>query len=264
MSFKLEVYQQEFVKIATNYELESIDLHVFEIIDSTNQKVWSLIDLENHFPMAVIALQQTAGKGQWGRTWQSSFGGLYLSVAINVDIPLENSFHLIMASAWGIAKILRIYNIPVSLKWPNDLILQNRKLGGIKIETRTRKENIKYAVIGVGINWTNPVPELGINLQSYWQKQQQQSITCLEQLAAIAISGILFGYQHYLEIGSQQTLINYQKLLTSIGQKVTVNDSPGIVTGITDKGELKVRLQSSSASTELCLSPGQISLGYPQ
>ena len=264
MSFKLEVYQQEFVKIATNYELESIDLHIFEIIPSTNQKIWSLIDLENPLPLAVIALQQTAGKGQWGRTWQSSPGGLYLSVAINTNLPLDDSFHLIMTSAWGIANILRIYNIPVSLKWPNDLILQNRKLGGIKIETRTRTKNIKYAVIGVGINWDNPVPELGINLQSYWQKQQQHSITCLEQLAAIIVSGILFGYQHYLEIGSQQMLANYKKLLTSIGQEVTVNDCPGIVTGVTDKGQLKVRLQSPGASTELSLSPGQISLGYPQ
>ena len=264
MSFNFKIYQQEFAKLAKVYKLESIDLHIFDIIPSTNQKIWSLIDLEYPFPIAVIALQQTAGKGQWGRSWQSSLGGLYLSVAINVDIPLDQSFHLIMTSAWGIAKILRIYNIPIFLKWPNDLILRNHKLGGIKIETRTNKETIKSAVIGVGINWNNPVPELGINLQSYFQTQQQQSITCLEQLTAITISGVLFGYQHYLEIGSQQMLVNYKKLLISMSQEVTVNNSPGIVTGITDKGELQVRLQSSGASIELCLSPGQISLGYPQ
>ncbi len=264
MSFNFKIYQQEFTKLARVYQLEPIDLHIFESIPSTNQKIWSLIDLENPLPIAVIALQQTAGKGQWGRTWQSSLGGLYLSVALNVKLPLDESFHLIMTSAWGIANILRIYNIPVSLKWPNDLILENRKLGGIKIETRTRTENIKYAVIGVGLNWNNPVPELGINLQSYWHKQQQQSITYLEQLTAITISGILFGYQHYLEIGSQKMLANYKKLLTSMGQEVTVNNCPGIVTGVTDKGELKVRLRSSGASTELSLSPGQISLGYPQ
>ena len=267
MSFNLKIYQQEFAKVATVYQLESIDLHIFEIIPSTNQKIWSLIDLETPLPLAVMSLQQTVGKGQWGRTWQSSLGGLYLSVALNVELPLDESFHLIMTSAWGIAKILRIYTIPVFLKWPNDLILQNRKLGGIKIEVRTSKKRIKQAVIGVGINWVNPVPELGINFQSYFQEQQPQSIQsiiCLEQLTAIAISGILFGYQHYLEIGSQQMLANYKKLLTSMGQKVMVNNYPGIVTGVTSKGELKVRLQSLGASTELCLSPGQISLGYPQ
>ncbi|MGK7892444.1 MAG: biotin--[acetyl-CoA-carboxylase] ligase [Xenococcus sp. (in: cyanobacteria)] len=264
MSFNLRIYQQEFTKLATVYQLKPIDLHIFEIIPSTNQKIWSWIDLEKPLPIAVIALEQTAGKGQWSRSWQSSLGGLYLSVAINTDIPLDDSFHLIMASAWGIAKILRIYTIPVSLKWPNDLILQNRKLGGIKIETRTSKKKIKHAVIGVGINWVNPVPELGINLQSHFQGQQPQSITGLEQLTAIAISGILFGYQHYLEVGSQQILANYKKVLTSMGQKVTVNNCPGIVTGVTSKGELKVRLQSLGASTELSLSPGQISLGYPQ
>ena len=263
MSFNLRIYQQEFAKLTTIYQLKPIDLHIFEIIPSTNRKIWSLIDLANPLPMAVIALQQTAGQGQWGRIWQSSLGGLYLSVAIKTNLPVEDSFHLIMASAWGIANILRSYSIPVSLKWPNDLVLQKRKLGGIKIETRTSKENIKYAVIGVGMNWDNPVPELGINLHSYFQKHQQ-SISCLEQLTAMTISGILFGYQHYLEIGEPQMLANYKKLLTSIGQKVTVNGCPGIVTGVTGKGKLKVRLQSSGASTELSLSPGQISLGYSQ
>ena len=264
MSFNLRIYQQEFAKLATVYKLESIDLHIFDIIPSTNQKIWSLIDLENPLPIAVISLQQTAGKGQWGRIWQSSLGGLYLSVAINPNLVLDYSFHLTMAIAWGIANILRIYNIPASIKWPNDLILKKRKLGGIKIETRTSNSKIKYAVIGVGINWINSVPELGINLQSYFQQQQQQSITYLEQLTAITITGILSGYQHYLEIGSQQMLANYKKLLNSIGQKVTFNNCPGIVTGVTDKGELKVRLQSTGASTEIWLSPGQISLGYPQ
>jgi len=262
----LEIYQREFAQLATVYNLDPIDLHVFDIVDSTNRKIWSLIDLTKNqsLPIAVISLQQTAGKGQWGRIWQSSLGGLYLSVAIDINLPLDHSFHIIMASAWGIANILREHNIPVFLKWPNDLILQNRKLGGIKIETRTSQEKIKYAVIGVGINWTNSVPELGINLQSYFPKLQEQSITSLEQLTAITISGILSGYQYYVETGSNQILANYKKILTSIGQKVTVNNCPGVVTDVTDQGKLKVRLQSLGASTEICLSPGQISLGYPQ
>ena len=264
MNFNLKIYQQEFTKLATVYKLESIDLYSFEIISSTNKKIWSLIDFGNSLPIAVISLQQTAGKGQWGRTWQSSLGGLYLSVAMNCDLFLDCSFHLTMATAWGIANLLRTYDIPLSIKWSNDLMLQNRKLGGIKIETRTSHNKIKYVVIGVGINWINSVPEIGINLQSYLQKKQQKSITSLEQLTAITISGILSGYQHYLAIGSQQMLANYKKLLTSIGQEVIVNNCPGIVTGVTDKGELKVRLQSPGASTEISLSPGQISLGYPQ
>ncbi|ELS02188.1 birA, biotin-(acetyl-CoA-carboxylase) ligase [Xenococcus sp. PCC 7305] len=264
MSFNLKIYQQELTKLATVYKLNPVDLYVFEIIPSTNQKILSLIDEGKSLPIAAIALQQTSGTGQWGRTWQSSLGGLYLSVAIRPNISLDDSWHLIMATAWGIAKRLRNLNIPVSLKWPNDLILQNRKLGGIKIETRTSKGKIKYAVIGVGINWTNPVPELGINLQSYLQEQERTSITCLEQLTAITIQGILSGYRHYLDNGGCQILANYEKMLTSIGQEVTVNNYLGVVTGVTIQGALKVRLQSPGASTEICLSPGQISLGYPQ
>ncbi len=263
MSFNLKFYHQKFSQLATIYGLESIDLHIFDTIPSTNEKIWSLIDLKTPLPIAVIALQQTAGKGQWGKIWQSPLGGLYLSVALNLDLALDSSFHLTMATAWGIAKILRIYDVPVSLKWPNDLILKNRKLGGIKIETRTSNQKIKYAVIGVGINWTNPVPDIGINLQSYLLKKTT-SITSLEELTAITITGILFGYQQYLENGSQQMLANYKKLLTSMGKEVKVNGCPGIVTGVTDKGALQVRLQSPGAAIEISLFPGQISLGYTQ
>ncbi len=57
MNFNLRIYQQELAKLATVYKLKSIDLHIFDIIPSTNQKIWSLIDLENPLPIAVISLQ---------------------------------------------------------------------------------------------------------------------------------------------------------------------------------------------------------------
>ena len=60
----------------------------------------------------------------------------------------------------GIATVLRHYELPVSIKWSNDLILDRRKLGGIKIETKNDKNKLTKAVVGVGINWQNLVPNL--------------------------------------------------------------------------------------------------------
>jgi BirA family biotin operon repressor/biotin-[acetyl-CoA-carboxylase] ligase len=104
---------------------------------------------------------------------------------------------------------------------------------------------------------------VGINLQSYYQRQTQiKVITSLEQLAAITVYGIISGYQHYQTVGIKELLDNYQKLLSSLGEQVTLAGNHGIVTGVTAKGELRVRLQSTGATTEVCLPPGQISLGY--
>ena len=257
-------YQQQIDLLAKEYAIDSIEVKVFDSIDSTNKKLWQLIDKRIQLPIAITASQQTAGKGQWGKTWQSGLGGLYLSVALKCDLALENSFHLVMATATGIANILRDYLLPITIKWSNDLILDYRKLGGIKIETKTENNCIKYAVIGVGINCNNTVPKVGINLRSYYQNNSNKlvKINSLEKLIAIAITGILKGYQDYLQLGATHTLKQYQQLLNSIGKKITINNYTGTIIGVNLQGQLKVRLQSPGSSTEICLSPGEISLGY--
>jgi BirA family transcriptional regulator, biotin operon repressor / biotin---[acetyl-CoA-carboxylase] ligase len=262
-----EKYQQEFEKLANSYSIENIELNVFDCLDSTNKKMWELIDNKNLVSVATVALQQTEGKGQWGKSWQSGLGGLYLSVALKCDLALENSFHLVMATAVGITNILRNYELPVTIKWSNDLILAERKLGGIKIETKTCNKIIKYAVVGVGINWDNIVPEIGINIKSYYKEQidnleRSQKINSLKQLTAITIIGIIQGYQNYLQLGINSTLKQYLQLLNSINQQVAINDSFGTIIGVNTRGQLKIRFQSLGAATEIYLSPGEISLGY--
>lgn len=248
--------------VITPQQRQQLSFYLFDRIDSTNEILWKLIEQGKKRPLIAIATQQTAGRGQWGREWQSPPGGLYISIALTVQIPVVNAFHLTLFSAWGIADTLRRYNIPILLKWPNDLILEGRKLGGIKSETRIQQETITFAVIGVGINWTNPVPEVGINLQSYLKNQPNPWINSLEELAALTIGGIFSGYEYYTRKGIKTILDDYLKWLQSRRQRVMVNGSPAIVVGITTKGELQVRLYSTGATAEVCLPPGSISLGY--
>ena len=252
MQFDWQHYQ-DLMSAIPSQEL-NIPLHVFEVIPSTNQKLWQMIEQGEPLPIAAIALAQTAGRGQWGKQWQSAPGGLYLSAGLETQIPVANAAHLTICSAWGIATALRECQIPVSLKWPNDLILEGRKLGGIKTETRLQQEQIRQAVIGVGINWSNPVPDGGINLA-------QTTIT-LEKLTATTLQGLLAGYQHYLSVGVEPLLSSYLTLLSSRGRKVSINGCSGEVVGVNSQGELRVRLHSQGAAAEVCLQPGSISLGY--
>ena len=263
MDFCLAIYQQHWEKLSQTYNPEPVKLHIFETIPSTNQKLWELLDCGESTPVAAIALQQTAGRGQWGKTWLSSEGGLYLSVIMQPNLTLNNRFHLTIATAWGIADILRSYGFPVFIKWSNDLILHQRKLGGIKIETRSQNNVLKYVVIGVGINWINTVPELGINLQSFCQETGLQNFSCLEHLAAVILTGILSGYQQYLKLGAAKILENYQQLLNSLGRKINLDGKLGTIAGVTTAGQLQVNLGNSSRNDDIVyLSPGQISLGY--
>ena len=263
MAFNQIEFKRALLNLAINSNTPpEFSLHVFETLPSTNQKLWQLLETEIDSPVVVLATEQTAGKGQWGRTWQSQPGGLYLSVSLKTSLTVADSLPLTIASAWGIARALRQQQIPLLLKWPNDLILNGRKLGGILTETRIQNQKITQIVIGVGINWSNSVPHSAINLQSFCQQQSLDSITSLEQLAAITFTGILSGNQTYLHEGLKELLPSYLELLINQGCSVTIDGLPGKVIGVSSNGQLRIRLQSLGATTEILCPPGTISLGY--
>ncbi|WP_233743953.1 biotin--[acetyl-CoA-carboxylase] ligase [Leptodesmis sichuanensis] len=259
-----------------------IDLHLFELVSSTNEVVWALLEQGAGEGTTAIARSQTAGRGQWGRQWSSEPGGLYLSVALMPDLPVEEAAQLTLCTAWGIATALRIIpgklsgvadRIPVQLKWLNDLVLQGRKLGGILTETRVFQGRITKAVVGVGINWTNAVPETGINLQSFLATASVPLIESLEMLAAIVLYGLLCGYQFWHQEGIQAILPRYLELLAHRDRPVPVEGVLGTIVGVTSKGELRLSLKSPQRSSaepisdfstpEVLIQPGTISLGYP-
>ncbi|MEB3337256.1 MAG: biotin--[acetyl-CoA-carboxylase] ligase [Leptolyngbyaceae bacterium] len=250
-------------------------LHVFETLPSTNRTLWDLIEQGAEPGTTVIALQQQAGRGQWGRQWQSPLGGLYLSWAIAPQLPVSQGAQLTLCSAWGIATQLRTLGIPVLIKWPNDLVLQGRKLGGILTESRLYQGQISKAVIGVGINWSNPVPETGINLQSYLMQEPDPPLQSLEDLIVIVLQGLITGYNSWQQGGMEAFLPAYLELLANLGDAVVVDNRAGVVVGVSPDGDLQVRLSpldpdldadenpiSSTASAEISLKPGTISLGY--
>jgi BirA family biotin operon repressor/biotin-[acetyl-CoA-carboxylase] ligase len=234
----------------------------FEQIPSTNQILWEQLEQGQTPPIAAIAIQQTAGRGQWGRHWQSEKGGLYLSLALAVDLTIESSPHLTLWSAWGIAERLRQLEIPVGLKWPNDLVLNQQKLGGIKCETKILHQQIQQAVIGVGLNWENPVPAQGITLKSFLASQSSRAIESLEQLVIITLQGLQLGYTRYQQSGIDSILQGYLPYFINLHQSIAIAGSSGVVTGITAQGELKVKLRSLNAQSEMILPLGAIQLGY--
>ncbi|MEB3339556.1 biotin--[acetyl-CoA-carboxylase] ligase [Okeania sp.] len=281
-----EFNQQKFINSLSNIQESRVSeisnsfnldhLHIFSTLPSTNQTLWQLIDSGASPGTVVIATQQTAGRGQWGRTWISDIGGLYISVAfapgygcnITSDISISQTSQLTLSTAWGIASSLQDYGVPVKIKWPNDLILENRKLGGILTETRVKKEKIVWAIIGIGINWNNSFPDTGTNLQYYYRNQLQPEISSLEMLAAIVFYGVDSAIRQLLELGIESILPSYTQLLINMGQEVVVENCIGTVVGVTNSGELKVKINPELVASkvpeksEIYLKPGTISLGY--
>lgn len=109
-------------------------------------------------PLALWAAQQRRGHGQQGRIWQSPPGGVWLSAALPWPAEPQGTASLALAAALGLALQLEALGLPVQIKWPNDLLVNGRKLAGILPRLRWRGGQVRHAQVGVGLNGCNPVP----------------------------------------------------------------------------------------------------------
>lgn len=137
--------------IKTELGLISLD-----VIDSTNNYAMQLInDDKAHHGLTVLADHQTHGKGQRGRVWQGGSGeSLLMSVIIVPKHSLLQQFVFSAGVAAAIANVLQKYaeSKKVEIKWPNDLIVSDKKAGGILIENVLQGSKWAYSVVGLGIN----------------------------------------------------------------------------------------------------------------
>jgi len=122
----------------------------FQELDSTNSY------LKMHYAQlasgsVVQADIQTAGRGRYDRTWVSHSGGLYFSVLLKTDVSLYVA-NLTQLMALCVCQTLEKYHIPACLKWPNDVLVQHKKICGILSEGVLEKNRLKAVIIGVGIN----------------------------------------------------------------------------------------------------------------
>ncbi|MFN0177258.1 MAG: biotin--[acetyl-CoA-carboxylase] ligase [Gemmatimonadales bacterium] len=133
-------------------------IHRFEVVDSTQDLAHQLAADGAAAGTTVIAREQRGGRGTRGRPWIAPVGGLWFSTVVRpAEVAIEClSLRVGLAVAEAVESASN--GERVQLKWPNDLILRDRKLGGILVEARWVGERFTWAVVGVGINVVNPIP----------------------------------------------------------------------------------------------------------
>ncbi|MGB4968192.1 MAG: biotin--[acetyl-CoA-carboxylase] ligase [Saprospiraceae bacterium] len=124
--------------------------------ESTNQLAIDMISKTNPADgFMLITDYQTAGRGQYGRIWQSKAGkNLLVSfIFYPKNIPINKLFRLNLAASLAIIRCLKTFDIAeLSIKWPNDIYIQNQKIAGILIQNILKASEIQAAVIGIGLN----------------------------------------------------------------------------------------------------------------
>ena len=135
-------------------------MHIIHLdrVGSTQDEAHRLAEAEEPDGTAVVSREQTAGRGRRGRRWESPPGGLWLSV---LRRPTEAAPPLVLSLSAGLAVADALESVGIQhvhVKWPNDLMVDDAKIGGILCEVRWHGDRPAWAVIGVGINVENSLP----------------------------------------------------------------------------------------------------------
>ena len=149
-------------RISSDIETEFIGKNIkfFDSLDSTNTYCLEHSE-ELEDGSIVIAKEQTVGKGRLGRVWKSRPGdGIWMSIILKPEIPLYMSPFMTLISGAAIVEALEKFGVDAGIKWPNDIILNGKKLCGILTEMKAQVERIECIVTGMGINtYTEKFPD---------------------------------------------------------------------------------------------------------
>jgi len=182
----------------------------------------------------VISKNQTAGKGRSNHVWMSEEGNLYFSFLINRTKSRSKIFELLMCVSNAVVELLKDYNIEASIKYPNDILVDKKKICGILIESVGSKE-IEYIVVGVGIN---------VNQIDFKELKDKAISMVLIKGTEFDINEILnkfiMYYNSFKKIPFEKVFKNYLKSSLIIGKNIVNNNIIYIVKGISNDGKLIV------------------------
>ena len=236
-------------------------VHISDSIDSTNAEALRLVDAGCAAPFLVLAEQQTAGRGRRGRKWVSPFAqNVYYSLVLRIEGGLRQLEGLSLVVGLAVMQALRESGVQgAALKWPNDVLVGQKKIAGILLELVGDPADICHVVLGIGINvnmqkatavdqqWTSVqletglpvdrnllVAQLGLQLKNYLERHTASGFAALQEEWE----------QNHLWQGRAVSLI------------AGVNRIDGVVLGVDRQGALRLNVDG----VEKIYSGGELSL----
>lgn len=220
----------------------------FDTIDSTNTKAQELAEKGYPSGTLVVADKQESGKGRRGRSWVSPSGtGIFMTLMIKPDINPNNASMLTLVAALAVARaITSVTGEEAMIKWPNDIVVNGKKVCGILTEMNAQFDYINHIVVGIGINVHNEsFPEEISQMASSLMIEAGGKRFHRAQIIAETMSYFEQYYDTFLKTQDLSALVReYDKLLVNRNKSVRVLDPKepfdGKAMGITPKGELIV------------------------
>jgi BirA family biotin operon repressor/biotin-[acetyl-CoA-carboxylase] ligase len=222
-------------------------------VSSTNDVAKEIAGKSSEGKLAISAEMQTRGKGRAGRSWFSPKGGLWLSIVLRPAIGPKEALRFTFVASLAVAKTIRaMFGLEAGVKWPNDVLVNGRKICGILTETKTRNYKVDFVVVGIGIN-------ANIELQSFPQDIRESATSLLHELGFKTklerlTENLLRNFEYYymnVQSGKWSGLLQeWKSTAPFLGKKVHISSSKGVLVGkaqdVDDDGALVIALDDGT------------------
>jgi BirA family biotin operon repressor/biotin-[acetyl-CoA-carboxylase] ligase len=241
MDFKIDELRGYFIRKTIGRRIE-----YHEEVESTNTEALHLAQQGAEEGTVVIAEAQSAGRGRLNRSWESPPSmNLYLSVVLRPDIPAASASLIPLMVGVAVADVISQY-CPgkVRLKWPNDILIDGKKICGILTEMRTKADRVAFIIAGIGVN---------LNMQKlHFPRELRETATSLRIETALDIDRVDFavrlfdilgnGYRVFLNGGAAAIREKWLQYAELVGKRVEVVFKEtvlrGTVRGLDENGAL--------------------------
>lgn len=236
----------------------------YDTTDSTNNQARRLGEAGEPHGTLVTAETQSAGKGRRGRSWASPSGsGIWMSILLRPDLSPAHAPMLTLVAGLSMARAIeKATGLSPRIKWPNDLVLNGRKICGILTEMSTEVEQIHYVVIGIGVNANIDEfpPEIKDNATSL--KLELGKAVVRAEIIAAFLEFFEKDYETFLKDRNFRHLKKvYNGMLINVGKPVKImdpgNEYTGTALGIDEEGRLLVEKEGGGV---LAVSSGEVSV----
>jgi len=217
----------------------------FKTLSSTNDKARELAR-NGKYNLVVTAEKQKRGRGRFGRKWSSGLGGLYMTVLLKEE-NLDNVKYLTFIAGVSVAKTIKKFtNLNAKVKWPNDVIINNKKICGILTEIVSDKGN--YAFVGIGLNvnqkkFSKDVIKIATSLKIETDKNFN-----IKNISKIIIKEFNNLYKYYKNKNYTKIISIWKKYSHTLGKKIRAETLSGDFIGkavdVDDNCNLILRLNN--------------------
>ncbi|RON21118.1 biotin--[acetyl-CoA-carboxylase] ligase [Pseudomonas brassicacearum] len=234
---------------------------LFDSIDSTNAEALRAIERGQAAPFLVLAERQTAGRGRRGRKWVSPFAeNVYYSLVLRIDGGMRQLEGLSLVVGLAVMQTLRALGVPgVGLKWPNDVLVGQKKIAGILLELVGDPADVCHVVLGVGINVNMQMTE---EVDQLWTSMRLESGRAFDRNHLVSKLGLVlqeYLARHQLD-GFSSIQSEWEQNHIWQGRAVSliagVSQIDGEVLGIDSQGALRLKVNG----VEKVFSGGELSL----